>query len=121
MTSVSRRAVLGYSGSAAAGAVLASGGAAEATQARTPEASAAGAGAAAGPAVEFAPGTAFEGQTSIGDIDAALQVSFTVRTDNTPARHAITERDIADALNELAVSRGWPAIQFYGSVRTPLN
>lgn len=57
---VSRRALLGYSGSAAAGTVLASGGSAQANA-------------------------------------------------------------NANAINDLATSRGWPPIQFYGHVRTALN
>ena len=39
----------------------------------------------------------------------------------TPTAQEVTALDIADAINEVAASRGWPPIQFYGHVRTALN
>ncbi|MCX4820886.1 hypothetical protein OG883_13405 [Streptomyces sp. NBC_01142] len=114
MTRVSRRALLGYSGTAAAGAVLASSGSAQAAGVETT-------GASKASAVEFGPGTQFEGSTSIGDIDAYMEVKFSVRVENAPPKNNITALEIANALNEVAASRGWPPIQFNGTISAPLN
>ncbi|MEV6396217.1 hypothetical protein AB0M39_15815 [Streptomyces sp. NPDC051907] len=114
MTRVSRRALLGYSGTAAAGAVLASSGSAQAAGGETAQASQTA-------AVEFDPGTQFQGDTSIGDRDAYMEVKFSLRVEGAPAQNVITPLEVAQALNQLAASRGWPPIQFHGTVRAPLN
>lgn len=104
MSSISRRSLLGYSGTAAAGAALATAGT---TQAAAAEDSSTA-------EVMFPPDTEFTGGVSIADIDAMLRISFTVQLDTAPAENTITPADVANALSELAVSRGWPPIHFSG-------
>ncbi|MGY1502545.1 hypothetical protein ACW4TU_39175 [Streptomyces sp. QTS52] len=45
--------------------------------------------------------------------DSDLQLTFSLKI-QAAAQHMITPVEIADALNEIAVSRGWPALTFYG-------
>ncbi|MFE7215415.1 hypothetical protein ACFU93_36930 [Streptomyces sp. NPDC057611] len=47
------------------------------------------------------------------DTPADLQIKFSVRTEECPARYDISPQEIAGALNELAARKGWPAITFY--------
>ncbi|MFF2940464.1 hypothetical protein ACFVSQ_11550 [Streptomyces niveus] len=113
MSKISRRSLLGYSGTAAAGAVLASS-AASASASTVP-------GEAAAP-VDFPPGTEFTGNTSIGPIDAAMTLTFTLRVDQAPAANDVTPLEVAEALSALAEARGWPPITFYGTPPpAPLN
>jgi hypothetical protein len=114
---VSRRALLGYSGSAAAGAVLASGGSAQAEESSTVAEQ-----AAADSTVTFVSDIGFTG-ASVPDVDAdALRVHFTVEGGgSSPTTEAVTALDIANAINDLVTSRGWPPIRFHGHVRTALN
>ncbi|MFB6963076.1 hypothetical protein ACFCYB_40475 [Streptomyces sp. NPDC056309] len=49
------------------------------------------------------------------EYSAGLQIKFSVRTDETPARYDISPQEIAEALNELAARKGWSAITFYGT------
>ncbi|UUU20455.1 hypothetical protein [Streptomyces sp. DSM 40750] len=117
MSHFSRRSLLGYSGSAAAGAVLASGGTAQA--ATTVGASAESEAAA----VDFPGGTEFSGMVRMPDTESTeLTFSFTVSAAEAPAAQRITALEVANALNELAATRGWPPITFYGTpAPAPLN
>ncbi|MFE0138351.1 hypothetical protein ACFWY6_43445 [Streptomyces sp. NPDC059037] len=119
MTGVSRRALLGYSGSAAAGAALAGAGSARAADGEPTEA--AQADAAQSSDANIANGTEFAGDVSIGDIDAMMQFSFKLNVENAPAAKQITPMEIVDAFNEIAVSRGWPKMTFYYATSAPLN
>ncbi|MEU5999929.1 hypothetical protein ABZ837_19140 [Streptomyces sp. NPDC047197] len=119
MAGVSRRALLGYSGSAAAGAVIASAGSAEAAEGKTAEGKAAGASTASD--VEWGSGVEFSGNSSIGDVDASMRVKFSLEIENAPSGKDVTELDVANAINGLLESRGWPPMQFYGTVSAPLN
>ncbi|WP_200301092.1 hypothetical protein [Streptomyces adelaidensis] len=119
MSSFSRRSLLGYSGSAAAGAVLVSGEAAQAATAVNTSTVAAGETAA----VEFPAGTEFSGRSglSVTEEDAyyELRIGFTVEfssgTGGTPpAGNVVTPAEIADALSEIAVAKGRPPITFSG-------
>ncbi|GHE40800.1 hypothetical protein GCM10018785_07920 [Streptomyces longispororuber] len=123
MTGVSRRALLGYSGSAAAGAALASAGTARAADGAPAEAAEAteGNGAAEAQTIDYADGTEFRGTTSIGDIDAMMEMSFRIKIDNAPAAKQITPLEIAEALNKIGASRGWPKVTFYYTTSAPLN
>ncbi|WP_143064548.1 twin-arginine translocation signal domain-containing protein [Streptomyces colonosanans] len=107
---MSRRSLLGYSGTTAAGAVLGGAAAAQPAQAAEPQAQTASA--------DFPAGTLFEGRVGMNigaDTPASLQIKFSVRTEETPAHYDISPQEIADLLNELAVRRGWPTITFYGT------
>lgn len=114
MSKISRRSLLGYSGTAAAGAVLATSSAAAASGEATDTEAAA--------AVEFENGTEFSGITSIGPIDAQMSLTFSVRVVDVPAANNLTPLEVAEALSALAEARGWPPITFYGSPPpAPLN
>lgn len=116
MSSLSRRSLLGYSGTTAAGAVL--GSAASAQPAQAEEAG------AETTATQFEPGTFFKGSSSleINDLPAEVRIEFRVTTTEAPASYHITPLEIAEILNELAVSRGWPPVTFYGTpMPAPLN
>lgn len=123
MSSLSRRSLLGYSGTAAAGAVLASSGTAQAAETATADTSASTAAASDTAAVEFPPGTEFSGNSglSVPEEDAYyyLKIGFTVEIssingDTAPAENNVTPAEIANALSEFAVSKGWPPITFSG-------
>ncbi|WP_161624961.1 hypothetical protein [Streptomyces spectabilis] len=121
MSGVSRRSVLGYSGSAAAGAVLASAGTAQASDGKAAK-TAETAERTQAAAVAFAPGTEFSGRVQHGTGYAELSMTFTVRTEESPAQYDISPAEIAEALNEVAAKRGWPRITFYGTPpKAPLN
>ncbi|MFE6332119.1 twin-arginine translocation signal domain-containing protein [Streptomyces sp. NPDC057798] len=115
MSSISRRSLLGYSGTTAAGAVL--GTAASAQPAQAAEAGA--------EATAFDPHTFFKGRTyrTIGDdTHAEVEIEFRVANHEVPSASAITPLEIAELLSELAASRGWPPITFYGTpAPAPLN
>ncbi|MFH8293176.1 hypothetical protein [Streptomyces sp. NPDC018059] len=124
MSGVSRRTLLGYSGSAAAGAVVASSGSAQAAESQAAGAQAAAARTAdaeQASAVEWPFGGEFSGNSSLGAADASMTVKFSLEIENAPSGQNITPLDIADAINKMAEARGWPRIQFHGMVRTPLN
>ncbi|MEV0322294.1 hypothetical protein ACIBKX_38745 [Streptomyces sp. NPDC050658] len=120
MTGVSRRALLGYSGSAAAGAALAGTGTARAAEGE-PAKAAPAADAAQEYDANVPNGQEFGGDVSIGDIDAMMQFSFKLRVENAPAAKQITPMEIVDAFNEIATSRGWPSMTFYYATSAPLN
>ncbi|MFE6822415.1 hypothetical protein [Streptomyces sp. NPDC057690] len=113
---MSRRALLGYSSSAAAGAVLASAGSAQAEESAVAEQVAESA-----TQWPWGAGIEFSGGTPPGPEEGSLQVAFRLTAVSSPTAQDVTELDIADAINELLTSRGWPSIQFYGALRTPLN
>ncbi|TGB14316.1 hypothetical protein [Streptomyces sp. MZ04] len=113
---------LGYSGSAAAGAALAGAGSARAADGEPAEAAeAAQADAARSSDANIATGTKFAGDVSIGDIDAMMQMSFSINIENAPAAKQITPMEIVDAFNEIATSRGRPPMTFYYATSAPLN
>lgn len=116
MSGVSRRSLLGYSGSAAAGAVLASAGTAQADD-NGDAAAARTAQAAEGSesAVAFEPGTQFSGRVQHSSGYAELSMTFSVRVEEASGQQEVTPADIAEALNDLAAKRGWPPITFYGT------
>jgi hypothetical protein len=136
MSSLSRRTLLGYTGTAAAGtaatgSALFTGGAARAagngtadenpapgqaqTQAETQTQESAGA--------DFPEGTKFSGYVRMPGAEMTeLTVSFTVSTTEAPAAQRISALEVANALNELAATRGWPPVTFYGTpAPAPLN
>lgn len=117
MSKISRRSLLGYSGTAAAGAVLASGATAEAA----PKPEGAEAAQAAETTIVFAPGTKFAGDTSLGDEDKFLYVTFSVRTENASGTLDISNVEMANAINQFVQSKGWPALTYYGTVSAPLT
>ncbi|MEU9734618.1 twin-arginine translocation signal domain-containing protein [Streptomyces sp. NPDC048002] len=123
MSSLSRRSLLGYSGTTAAGAVL--GTAASAQPAQAAETAEAAQAADAAPAAEagapaatqFAHDTFFTGRTwtnTGGETNAEVQIEFRVTNSETPAALRISPLELAELLSEFAQSRGWPAITFYG-------
>ncbi|MFD3922319.1 hypothetical protein [Streptomyces sp. NPDC058595] len=119
MSKISRRSLLGYSGTAAAGAVLASSATAQAAGSDAAPAQAAETGAAA---VAFDNGTEFTGRTSIGPVDASMTLTFSLQIDEAPPANRITALEVAEALSELAEARGWPPVTFYGTPPpAPLN
>ncbi|WP_327136641.1 twin-arginine translocation signal domain-containing protein [Streptomyces sp. NBC_01340] len=106
MSSISRRSLLGYSGTAAAGAVLTTGGAAQAAEADAPTAA----------AVHFPNGTEFKGSAFTPGREGGIAFTFSVEAIETaPESYRISSLEVANALNELATSRGWPPITFYGT------
>ncbi|MFF3208257.1 hypothetical protein [Streptomyces sp. NPDC002962] len=117
---MSRRALLGYSSSAAAGAVLASAGPAQA-EAEAEECAVAERAAESTTEWPWGAGIEFSGVTPPGPEEGSLRVTFSLTAFSSPTAQAVNERDIADAINELLISRGWPSIPFYGALRTPLN
>ncbi|GAA3482105.1 hypothetical protein GCM10018966_066370 [Streptomyces yanii] len=116
MSSMSRRTLLGYSGTTAAGAVLGGAAAAQPAQAAEPQAVQAQAQTAS---ADFPAGTLFEGRVGMdtgAETPADLRIKFSVMIEETPpADSVISPQEIADALNELAARKGWPTITFYGT------
>ncbi|WP_460070950.1 hypothetical protein [Streptomyces sp. YKOK-I1] len=113
---VSRRALLVSSGSAAAGAVLASAGAAGAEESEVAEQT-----DESTPA--WGNGVAFRGVANQPDPaeDGYIIVNFTIDQMPGPPAMDVTALEVANAINELLTSRGWPAITFYGNVSKALN
>ncbi|MGW0820633.1 hypothetical protein [Streptomyces sp. NPDC002845] len=101
MSSMSRRSLLGHSGTAAAGAVLAAGGTASAAQTGAQETT-----ETTKTTVEFTTGTEFTGHINIPDLEAGARFTFTVDATEAPESYRITPLDVLNALNELAASRG---------------
>jgi len=129
VSSISRRSVLGYTGTAAAGAVLSTAGPAQAAEAKTNTEAETGATAeqASATAVEFQSNPGFAGTAILGPINSAyleLDLSFSVAMNevSTTDPKYFSALDIANLLNQYATSKGWPAITFYGTpVKQPLN
>ncbi|PZT71747.1 MULTISPECIES: hypothetical protein [unclassified Streptomyces] len=122
MSELSRRSLLGYTGTAAAGAVFASAGTAEAS----------GRDAASGQEAQstttstvFEDGTEFRAGHTMGENDLRIEMSFSVRVDKPngyPSAQHITSLEVAQALSALAQSKGWPPLTFYGTPPpAPLN
>ncbi|MER5526237.1 twin-arginine translocation signal domain-containing protein [Streptomyces sp. NPDC002677] len=111
MSSISRRSLLGYSGTAAAGAVVGTTASAQQTQAAESATETA--------STQFPEGTLFSGGSNLGgDADLYLTVKFSVDTNATDASgNRIDPVELAGLLSDFAVSRGWPAIAFYGTPR----
>ncbi|WP_327319080.1 hypothetical protein [Streptomyces sp. NBC_01235] len=111
---VSRRALLGYSSSAAAGAVLASAGSAQAEESEVTE-----------QADESTPAwgynVQFRGVTPPGPEEGSISVTFTIDMMPGSTAQDVTALDVANSINELLTSHGWPSIQFYGNVPKALN
>ncbi|MGW1843295.1 hypothetical protein [Streptomyces sp. NPDC001966] len=108
MSEISRRSLLGYSGTAAAGAVFASAGTARA----------AGTEEAQSTPAEFGPGTEFKAQQSMAESDLMMEMTFSVRVDwpnGSPSAQEITALEVAQALSAIAESKGWPPLTFYGT------
>ena len=106
MSSISRRSLLGYSGTAAAGAVVGTATSAEQAQAAETESTSA----------VFPDGTLFTGGSGIADADTYLTIKFSVETNASDASgNRIDPGELADLLSDFAVSRGWPAVTFYGT------
>ncbi|MCB5166458.1 hypothetical protein LG634_16630 [Streptomyces bambusae] len=120
MSGISRRSLLGYSGTAAAGAALGSAGSAQAAEGEAAEASQAAAqasasGSAAQSTTTFPPNTQFKGRTSLPSFEGELTITFSVAMVDAPSQHSVPPIEIANALNELAQQRGWNPITFYGT------
>ncbi|MCX4766224.1 hypothetical protein OG562_35655 [Streptomyces sp. NBC_01275] len=111
---MSRRALLGYSSSAAAGAVLASAGSAQAEESSVAE-------EAAESTAVWEGGNTFHGVTSPGPEDGSISMTFSLDFMASPTAQEVTPLDVANAINELLASRGWSDIQFYGTVTKALN
>ncbi|MGY1502853.1 twin-arginine translocation signal domain-containing protein [Streptomyces sp. QTS52] len=115
MSSISRRSLLGYSGTAAAGAALGT-----ATQAEADDPTA---------MPEFPDNTEFSGNSTIrnaeySEPDGYVGLSFRLNcsTNGAARPNHIDLIDIANVLNEYIESRGWPPMTFYGTpVPAPLN
>ncbi|MEH0447574.1 MULTISPECIES: hypothetical protein [unclassified Streptomyces] len=123
---VSRRALLGYSSTAAAGAVLTSAGSARAEEAdvtdRTTTAQQAGVtGETADADEEWGGSTQFHGTTPPGPEEGYITMTFSIDQMPSPTMQKVTALDVAGAINELLTSRGWPTIKFYGDVPKALN
>ncbi|WP_330242451.1 hypothetical protein [Streptomyces sp. NBC_00525] len=116
MSELSRRSLLGYTGTAAAGAVFASAGTAEASgqEAQSTTTS-----------TVFEDGTEFRADHTMGENDLRIEMSFSVRVDKPngyPSAQHITSLEVAQALSALAQSKGWPPLTFYGTPPpAPLN
>ncbi|MCL6734484.1 hypothetical protein [Streptomyces neyagawaensis] len=132
MSSLSRRTLLGYTGTAAAGTAAAgpalfAGGPARAAENgsadENPTPVQAQAQAQENATADFPEGTKFSGYVRMpGTEMTELTVSFTVSTTEAPAAQRISALEVANALNELAATRGWPPITFYGTpAPAPLN
>lgn len=107
MSDISRRKLLGYSGTAAAGAVFASTSAADAAEADP-----------ATTTVEFMEGSEFRADARMAGSDLMMDVSFKLRVDRPngyPSAQEITLLEVAEALSVLAQSKGWPPLTFYGT------
>jgi len=117
MSSVSRRSVLGYTGTAAAGAVLPTvvAGSAQAAEAKS-EAQADQAGATG---VVFPNGTLFKAVVHRGSEDDEIALSFTLGAGESSG---VTPAEVANLLSTYVQSKGWPALTFYGTPAVqPLN
>lgn len=129
MSEMSRRSLLGYTGTAAAGAVFATAGTAEAAgrdeAATATKATQASASESATASVEFMDGTEFRADHSMAETDLMMEMSFKVRVDKPngyPSAQDITPLEVAQALSVLAQSKGWPPLTFYGTPPpAPLN
>ncbi|WEH19578.1 twin-arginine translocation signal domain-containing protein [Streptomyces sp. VNUA24] len=126
MSGLSRRSLLGYSGSAAAGAVLTTNGTTqEATAVSAETATGTDSNGDSGPsaAADFPDGTRFSGTVRMpGTEMTELTIGFSVGTTEAPAAQRITALEVAEALNTLAAARGWPPVTFYGTpAPAPLN
>ncbi|MFD8417665.1 twin-arginine translocation signal domain-containing protein [Streptomyces sp. NPDC059650] len=120
MSGISRRSLLGYSGTAAAGAVLASGGSAEAAEAHAREAKATAAAATTTTqgtqaASAFPRGTQFKGTGMVPEVGGEVVITFSVSTVDAPASYDIPPIELANALNKIAQAHGWSPITFYGT------
>ncbi|MGW0753369.1 hypothetical protein [Streptomyces sp. NPDC002587] len=119
MSGISRRSLLGYSGTAAAGAVLAAGGSAEAAQAQAQGEAAGAAAAAATQQTQTAPtfprGTQFKGSSMVPGVGGEVVITFSVSTIDAPASYDIPPLELANALNKIAQDHGWSPITFYGT------
>ncbi len=107
VSDISRRKLLGYSGTAAAGAVFASTSAADAAEADP-----------ATTTVQFMEGTEFRADARMAESDLMMDVSFKLRVDKPngyPSAQDITPLEVAEALSALAQSKGWPPLTFYGT------
>ncbi|MEU1558828.1 twin-arginine translocation signal domain-containing protein [Streptomyces scabiei] len=124
MSGLSRRSLLGYSGSAAAGVALSTNGTTqEATAVSAETATGADTDSRPAAAADFPDGTRFSGTVRMpGTEMTELTVGFSVGTTEAPAAQRITALDVAEALNTLAAARGWPPVTFYGTpAPAPLN
>ena len=111
MSSISRRTLLGYSGTTAAGIAFGTSGTAEAASAEEAQAASS----------EFPEGTLFRGSALLNDVEGYLNLEFSVSTNQTGAQD-IDPVEIAELLSDLAAARGWPAVTFYGTPKpAPLN
>ncbi|MDQ0957702.1 MULTISPECIES: hypothetical protein [unclassified Streptomyces] len=125
---VSRRALLGYSSSAAAGAVLTSAGPARAEEADVSDGTAAARQGgvteqASDSDTEWGGSTQFRGTTTppSPEDEGYIVMTFSIDQMPSPTMQKVTALDVAEAVNELLASRGWPAIKFYGNVPKALN
>lgn len=107
MSDISRRKLLGYSGTAAAGAVFASATTAEAAETDGMTST-----------VEFTDGAEFWADANMAESDLMMEMSFKVRVDKPngyPSAQDITPLEVAQVLSALAQSKGWPPLTFYGT------
>ncbi|MDG5803616.1 hypothetical protein P9869_13230 [Streptomyces ossamyceticus] len=146
MSRLSRRTLLGYTGTAAAGTAAAgtalfAGGPVRAAEngtagenptpdqaqtrppSQTQAQTQAQAQAQENAGADFPEGTKFSGYVRMpGTEMTELTVSFTVSATEASATQRISALEVANALNELAATRGWPSITFYGTpAPAPLN
>ncbi|MGI5456788.1 hypothetical protein ACQEWB_27205 [Streptomyces sp. CA-249302] len=105
---MSRRSLLGYSGTTAAGALLGAGTSAQAA-ADSDTAT-----------TDFPANTEFSGGSTLPDpvySEGAGHVNLTFRLtcETSVAGSKVDPIDVANALNEFLATRGWPPITFYGT------
>ncbi|QES51776.1 hypothetical protein DEJ50_31905 [Streptomyces venezuelae] len=117
MSGISRRSLLGYSGTAAAGAALAAAGTAQAADGTAVQAGAAASSAAQGSqsAPVFPSGTQFKGSTALPGGEGELQITFSVSVVDAPGSYVVPPIEVANALNALAQTHGWSPVTFYGT------
>jgi hypothetical protein len=117
MSNISRRSILGYTGTAAAGAVLttaASTPAAQAKETTVEQATVSG--------TAFQLNLPFKATSYDGATGRELDISFTLGVTEADGNYVITHSEVAAALSALAQSHGWPALTFYGTpVPAPLT
>ncbi|TGA90502.1 twin-arginine translocation signal domain-containing protein [Streptomyces palmae] len=122
MSGISRRSLLGYSGTAAAGAVLTSAGSAQADEGAEHAEDKKAGGTGSGESVATAAGntfpmnTVFRARASLPNgVDGELGITFSVEMMDTPAGHEVPPIEIANALSKIVESHGWQPITFYGT------
>ncbi|WP_331755718.1 hypothetical protein [Streptomyces sp. NBC_01643] len=108
MSNISRRSLLGYTGTATAATLLTTVGSAQAADT--------GSGIEYASGVNFPNGTEFSGSASLSGIDGEMTFTFSIKSNgDVPTEDLIAPVDVANVLNDFATTRGWSPITFYGT------